>query len=63
VAYGLGEDQMRRWGLYVSNPLGPEESVTPFAGEEAHISQPPFCVSVSHGDTWPVWRGSRWTMG
>jgi hypothetical protein len=32
VAYGLTEEQMRRWGLYVSNPLGPEESVTPFAG-------------------------------
>ena len=36
---------MRRWGLYVSNPLGPEESVTPFAGEEWHLSSSFFVVS------------------
>lgn len=27
VAYGLSDEQMRRWGLYISKPLGPEESV------------------------------------
>lgn len=32
VAYGLNEEQMRRWGLYVSRPLGPEESITLFSG-------------------------------
>lgn len=32
VAYGLNEDQMRRWGLYVSTPLGTEESGGPFSG-------------------------------
>lgn len=32
VAYGLDETQMRRWGLYVSQPLGPEEAVTTFSG-------------------------------
>ncbi|GAB4818094.1 hypothetical protein N2152v2_005140 [Parachlorella kessleri] len=40
VAYGLGEDQMRRWGLYVSNPLGPEESVTPFAEPALFLVNP-----------------------
>lgn len=35
VAYGLTEDQMRRWGLYVSRPLGPEESITLFSGGRA----------------------------
>ena len=32
VAYGLNEEQMRRWGLYVSRPLGPDESIGLFAG-------------------------------
>lgn len=32
VAYGLNEEQMRRWGLYISRPLGPEESINLFSG-------------------------------
>jgi hypothetical protein len=34
VAYGINEEQMRRWGLYVSKPLGPEESITVFSGRQ-----------------------------
>lgn len=33
VAYGLNEEQMLRWGLYVSKPLGPDESSSLFSGE------------------------------
>eukprot|EP00887_Chlorella_sp_A99_P005179 scaffold1.g5179.t1 len=33
VAYGLNEEQMRRWGLYVSHPLGTEESGGSFSGD------------------------------
>lgn len=35
VAYGLNEEQMRRWGLYISRPLGPEESINLFSGGPA----------------------------
>ena len=38
VAYGLNEEQMRRWGLYVSRPLGPEESINLFSGAADNVS-------------------------
>jgi hypothetical protein len=29
----MNEEQMKRWGLYVSRPLGPEESINLFSGQ------------------------------
>lgn len=44
VAYGLTEDQMRRWGLYVSRPLGPEESINLFSGGRRRLQAAPVCT-------------------
>ncbi|KAL4437183.1 hypothetical protein ABPG75_004322 [Micractinium tetrahymenae] len=40
VAYGLTEDQMRRWGLYISRPLGPEESINLFSEPALFLINP-----------------------
>ncbi|PRW58213.1 thioredoxin peroxidase [Chlorella sorokiniana] len=40
VAYGLNEEQMRRWGLYISRPLGPEESINLFSEPALFLVNP-----------------------
>ena len=46
VAYGLSEEQMRRWGLYVSKPLGPEESIGLFSEPALFLINPAGLVHV-----------------
>lgn len=40
VAYGLNEEQMRRWGLYVSRPLGPDESINLYSEPAMFLINP-----------------------
>ena len=40
VAYGLNDEQMRRWGLYVSQPLGTEESMGVFSEPALFLVNP-----------------------
>ncbi|KAL6777567.1 hypothetical protein ACKKBG_A14775 [Auxenochlorella protothecoides x Auxenochlorella symbiontica] len=40
VAYGLNEEQMLRWGLYVSKPLGPDESSSLFSEPALFLINP-----------------------
>lgn len=47
VAYGLNEEQMLRWGLYVSQPLGPEESTNLFAEPAVFIVNPAGLLHVA----------------
>lgn len=40
VAYGINEEQMARWGLYVSRPLSPEESINLFSEPAVFLVNP-----------------------
>lgn len=40
MAYGLNEEQMLRWGLYVSKPLGPDESSNLFSEPALFLINP-----------------------
>lgn len=40
VAYGLTEEQMRRWGLYISRPLSPDESINLFSEPAMFLINP-----------------------
>lgn len=40
VAYGLNQDQMMRWGLYISDPIGTEESGGPFSEPALFLINP-----------------------
>lgn len=40
VAYGLNEEQMLRWGLYISKPLGPDESTGLFSEPALFLINP-----------------------
>jgi alkyl hydroperoxide reductase subunit AhpC len=40
VAYGLNEEQMRRWGLYVSRPLSPDEATHLYAEPAVYLVNP-----------------------
>jgi hypothetical protein len=40
VAYGLTEEQMRRWGLFVSRPLSPDESINLFTEPALFLINP-----------------------
>jgi alkyl hydroperoxide reductase subunit AhpC len=40
VAYGINDEQMTRWGLYMSRPLSPEESINLFAEPALFLVNP-----------------------
>lgn len=40
VAYGMNEQQMRRWGVYVSRPLSPDETVNLFSEPALFLVNP-----------------------
>lgn len=40
VAYGMSEQQMRRWGLYISRPLSPDETVNLFSEPAVFLVNP-----------------------
>ena len=40
VAYGINEEQMRRWGVYVSRPLSPDEATNLYAEPALFLVNP-----------------------
>lgn len=46
VAYGLNEEQMRRWGVYVSRPLSPDEAINLYAEPAVFLVNPAGLVHV-----------------
>lgn len=40
LAYGLTEEQMRRWGVYISRPLSPDESINLFSEPALFLINP-----------------------
>ena len=47
VAYGLTVEQMKDWGLYVSNPRSPEETDRPFPEPGLFILRPDGTVQIA----------------
>lgn len=46
VAYGMNEQQMRRWGVYVSRPLSPDESINLFCEPAIFLVNPAGLIHV-----------------
>ena len=46
VAYGLNEEQMRRWGVYISRPLSPDESINLYSEPALFLINPAGLVHV-----------------